>query len=158
MSPVLQQDRICSTLPFPPEMLRCCCAGRRFGVLYAAVGLIVIFQLVTAVVQQTHGLSHGQSLGVMVGMLVLLSTVLLAPFGSGGVVSKPAHQDGDYAEGFTQEQPSTRYVCQAQAAWQSFQCDTDRPASGRKACSISRCRCVLVLLRCCAKSLIIGPA
>ena len=76
--------------------------------LYAAVGLIVIFQLITAVVQQTHGLTHGQSLGVMIGMLVLLSSVLLAPFSSGGVESKAAHQHGDYAEGFTQEQPSSR--------------------------------------------------
>ena len=76
--------------------------------LYAAVGFIVIFQLITAVVQQTRGLSHGQSLGVMVGLLVLLSTVLLAPFGSGGVVSRPAHQHGDHAEGLAQEQPSSR--------------------------------------------------
>lgn len=91
-----------------PHCRRICRAGRRFGVLYAAVGLIVVFQLVTAVVEQTHGLTHGQSLGVMIGMLVLLSTVLLAPFGSGGVVSRPAHQHDSRAEGSTQEQASSR--------------------------------------------------
>ena len=92
----------------PSSSRKFCHAGRRFGVLYAAVGLIVVFQLVTAVVEQAHGLTHGQSLGVMVGLLVLLSTVLLAPFGSGGVVSRPAHQHDGHAPGVTQEHVSSR--------------------------------------------------
>ena len=85
-----------------------CCAGKRFGVLYAAVGLIVIYQLISAVVQQVHGLTHGQSIGVMIGVLVLLSTVLLAPFGSGGVISRPAHQQSSCTEGRSQEHCGSR--------------------------------------------------
>ncbi len=86
-----------------------CCAGKRFGLLYAIVGLIVIYQLITAVVEQTHGLTHGQSLGVMIGVLILLSTVIWAPFGSGGLLSRPAHQhDGHHAEAVPQEQHGSR--------------------------------------------------
>ncbi|CAK0743532.1 hypothetical protein CVIRNUC_001477 [Coccomyxa viridis] len=73
--------------------------GKRFGVLYGAVGFIVVYQLVTAVVTETAGLSHGQSLGVMIGVLVLLATVVLAPFGSGGVISRSAHEHSRHSSG-----------------------------------------------------------
>lgn len=79
--------------------------------LYAAVGLIVIYQLISAVVQEVHGLTRGQSIGVMIGVLALLSTVLMVPFGSGGVVSKPAHQQSSQAEGLSQEHRVSRCAC-----------------------------------------------
>lgn len=77
--------------------------------LYAAVGTIVVYQLITAVVTETHGLTHGQSLGIMIGVLVLLSTVALAPFGSGGLVSKPARQHSSHADDTPEEQWSSRW-------------------------------------------------
>ena len=84
------------------------CAGKRFGVLYGAVGLIVVYQLITAVVTETSGLSHGQSLGVMIGVLVLLATVVLAPFGSGGVISRPAHEHSRHSNGPPDDHCSSR--------------------------------------------------
>jgi hypothetical protein len=71
----------------------------------------VIYQLISAVVQEAHGLTQGQSTGVMIGVLVLLATVLLAPFGSGGVISRPAHQHSGCAEGPCQERRGRRCAC-----------------------------------------------
>ena len=76
--------------------------------LYGAVGFIVVYQLITAVVTETSGLSHGQSLGVMIGVLALLATVVLAPFGSGGVISKPAHEHSNYSTGPSEERCTSR--------------------------------------------------
>ena len=76
--------------------------------LYGAVGFIVVYQLITAVVTETSGLSHGQSLGVMIGVLVLLATVVLAPIGSGGVISRPAHEHSSNSNGLPNDCCSIR--------------------------------------------------